>query len=98
MEDGLCQCGCGEPAPLATRTYRQRGHIKGQPLRFIPGHQARKWGWEEAPGPLDTPCWIWTGTIGEGGYGQLQEAGRSLYAHRWVWTRFRGEIAPGATL
>lgn len=35
---GLCQCGCGEPAPIAKRTHTSRGWIKGQPKRFISGH------------------------------------------------------------
>lgn len=32
----LCQCGCGLPAPIATRT---RGvYVKGKPVRFVHGH------------------------------------------------------------
>ena len=38
---GLCQCGCGLPAPLARDTDRRRGNIKGQPQRYILGHQTR---------------------------------------------------------
>lgn len=34
----LCECGCGQPAPIATRNRPERGYIKGQPLRFILGH------------------------------------------------------------
>lgn len=33
-----CQCGCGEPAPIATRTDRRYGAVKGQPRRYISGH------------------------------------------------------------
>ena len=36
-----CECGCGLPTPLARRTDRRYGHIKNQPIRFIPGHQSR---------------------------------------------------------
>jgi hypothetical protein len=36
MTAGLCQCGCGKPAPIADCT--RRGYRKGQPLRFIHGH------------------------------------------------------------
>lgn len=35
----LCECNCGEPAPIAKLTNSRRGHIKGQPVRFIKGHQ-----------------------------------------------------------
>src|SRR5258708_7581617 len=34
----LCECGCGKPTPVAKRTERKRGYIKGQPVRFAPGH------------------------------------------------------------
>ena len=36
-----CICGCGKPAPLAKTTNRQRGHVVGQPTRFVEGHQHR---------------------------------------------------------
>lgn len=35
----LCECGCGLPAPIARMTRADRGHVKGQPMRFISGHQ-----------------------------------------------------------
>lgn len=34
----LCECGCGKPTKLASKTAKSRGWIKGQPLRFINGH------------------------------------------------------------
>lgn len=37
----LCECGCGNPAPIARMTNRRLGHIKGQPTRFIQGHHRR---------------------------------------------------------
>jgi hypothetical protein len=36
--NGLCECGCGNAAPIATRTERARGWVKGQPIRFVNGH------------------------------------------------------------
>lgn len=33
-----CECGCGRPAPIAAKTIRHLGWIKGQPHRFINGH------------------------------------------------------------
>lgn len=35
---GLCQCGCGQPAPLARQNHTKMGYVKGQPVRFIAGH------------------------------------------------------------
>lgn len=34
----LCECGCGQPTRLASKTDSKRGWIKGKPLRFINGH------------------------------------------------------------
>jgi len=32
----LCECGCGQPAPIAKYPNRRLGHVKGEPVRFIP--------------------------------------------------------------
>jgi hypothetical protein len=34
----LCECGCGEPAPIAPKNNTKRGYVKGQPFRFVVGH------------------------------------------------------------
>jgi hypothetical protein len=53
---GFCQCGCGEKAPIATKTWAKWGWIKGQPKQFINGHASRlpnrKWRRGE-----DNPQW-----------------------------------------
>lgn len=38
---GECQCGCGQPAPVARKTTNSKGRRKGYPVRFIRGHNAR---------------------------------------------------------
>lgn len=38
MEEKLCECGCGQPAPIAKRTKTSIGHVKGRPTRFRVGH------------------------------------------------------------
>lgn len=83
----LCECGCGSPAPIATWTSPRRGHVKGQPVRFIYGHQNRKApaGWSV---DLDTGCWIWHGTIDRHGYGKV--GGR--LAHRVMYEQRVGPI------
>lgn len=40
-EPKLCECGCGARAPIATHTNRAKGHVKGEPMRFILGHGRR---------------------------------------------------------
>jgi len=37
----LCECGCGAQTPPAKRTNKSAGHVKGKPIRFVPGHQGR---------------------------------------------------------
>lgn len=37
---GYCQCGCGEKTNIATYTHRS-GQIKGEPVRFVRGHNGR---------------------------------------------------------
>lgn len=35
---GLCQCGCGQPTPLATQGSVEKGWVGGKPVQFINGH------------------------------------------------------------
>jgi len=37
----LCECGCGNPTPLAIKTNTKKGQIKGDPQRFILGHNSK---------------------------------------------------------
>lgn len=76
----LCECGCGQPAPIAKRTNRQWGHVKGQPVRFIVGHHnkmrqlrplAERF-WEKVDRRDKEECWEWTGGTDSHGYGTLQ--------------------------
>jgi hypothetical protein len=38
----LCECGCGMPAPIAKQSDSKRGYVKGQPVRFQPGHNQQR--------------------------------------------------------
>lgn len=38
----LCECGCGERAPVATRTDMRFGAVLGKPRRFVRGHSQRR--------------------------------------------------------
>lgn len=38
----VCECGCGLPTKLAPQTDSAKGWIKGQPKRFLLGHQGRR--------------------------------------------------------
>lgn len=41
MSPRLCECGCGQVPPIAAKTRRDIGWTKGEPIRFVPGHQGR---------------------------------------------------------
>lgn len=102
---GYCQCGCGEKAPIATRTRSDKGVKKGEPFRFIKGHAAirpvdeRFWEKVDKGGPDE--CWPWTAATGgsSGAYGVLafKVNGRTIhqYAHRLAYELEIGPIAEG---
>ena len=57
------------------------------PDRFFEKH-------EPAPGPLDTPCLIWTASIDRHGYGLFWAWGRTVRAHRVSYELHVGPIPP----
>lgn len=103
----LCECGCGNTAPIAKRTNGKLGHIKGEPVRFIRGHHnkvretkplsERFWEKVDKRGPDE--CWEWTAYQETTGYGQIQ-IGRhgnkkATRAHRVSWELHNGPIPAG---
>jgi hypothetical protein len=51
-EYGFCECGCGERTSIAKKTRGALGHKKGEPTRYIVGHQMRG---KPAPNRRDDP-------------------------------------------
>lgn len=107
---GLCQCGCGQPAPIATRTTKARGRIKGQPVKFIRGHNSvgmnrskplKATRYVEEDRGYKTPCWIWqlsqtsANSRSSGGYGKTRADGKDVLAHRWYYEQAKGPIPEG---
>jgi hypothetical protein len=43
-------------------------------------------------------CWLWTGGVRCGGYGQLWSGGKQVVAHRFAYEQFVGPIPSGLTL
>lgn len=90
---GLCMCGCGESAPTAPKTSKQRGLIKGQYCRFIKGHNGRAL--SKVQYVIDSAgCWLWQRHIRKDGYGYM---GRGL-AHKVFYERARGPVPKGKEL
>jgi HNH endonuclease len=96
---GYCHCRCGWKTPLAKTTNRKEGRIKGQPLRFLPGHQNRKRVRVIAEDRDHvTPCCISQLKKNKDGYAVEKLRGRSVLAHRAAYERVRGEIEDGLEL
>jgi len=104
----LCECGCGQPAPIAKDTNRRLGYIKGQPVRFVQGHNARvehphKPGTRPSrpPHPDDytvnseTGCWEWRHAVNRHGYGMVWRGGHKIHAHRFFFQELVGPIPDG---
>jgi len=86
------------------------GYTKGQPLRFIKGHNGRgKPGpnsgrifspladrlWSRIERRSPDECWEWQGARSSSGYGVLNGSGSSSQAHRHAYELTYGPIPPG---
>lgn len=45
---GMCECGCGQPTKRAGQTKAAQGWKKGDYVRFLPGHNRKRWRQSEA--------------------------------------------------
>lgn len=95
-----CECGCGKPTRFALRTSNDRGHIKGQPLRFIHGHNQRWQGtlqehFEKFFEKKPNSCWIWKGSKTSHGYGQFAINRKAKPASRLSYKLYKGPIPRG---
>ena len=98
---GLCQCGCGNRTNVNSRTNTLKGHVKGQPQRYLLGHNptgyrsVENYFWSFiTPASADT-CWEWQSeTQMVNGYGSFQFQGKRYYAHRISWELHNGQPIP----
>lgn len=93
-EYGLCRCGCGQLAPMADRTRSARGQLKGEPIRFIKGHntlgtgstlEERLWPKIDMGAAQGQGCWWWTAYKDRKGYGKISVDSALRSAHRVVY-------------
>jgi hypothetical protein len=91
---GLCLCGCGQPTNLAPKTSAAQGYVKGQPLRYLLGHNRRKTADDYRVDP-ETGCWIWLRAVNNSGYGLTWRGGRPQPAHVWAWEQVNGPVPDG---
>jgi hypothetical protein len=99
-------CGCGQPASLASTTRSWLGHIKGEPMRYINGHNGRRGNilaGDEPPYDVrdcgyKTPCWYWLRHATTGGYGRVTVDGVRLAAHVIYYEQAKGRVPEGLEL
>ena len=97
MHTTLCECGCGGAAPLVKRTCASKNLRKGDPLRFISGHngtlkQTLTYFMANVL-PLENGCWQWTAGVNRKGYGVTQLHGVKHHAHKTIYL-LHGESVP----
>lgn len=104
----LCACECGQAPAIAKKTHRHRGRVKGQPMRFVHGHNTRGhsfgvpcldlsdrfWPKVDQSGGPDA-CWPWTGSLDGDGYGQISVGGKTVKANRLAWILTNGPLPAG---
>lgn len=103
---GECWCGCGRKTRIATATNRRNGHVKGEPVRYVKGHNERR-----SPRLVDhvarfwshvvkgETCWEWQGsTRGHMQYGSFRLGSRTYSAHRASWELTHGPIPEGLSV
>lgn len=95
---GYCHCGCGGKTKLARQTRRDRGNVKGEPVRFLRGHQNGKPDiaeWLHSQLVPSGECLVWTGAINVQRYGIITVRRKHWRTHRLAWTLKHGPIPDG---
>lgn len=94
-----CACGCGTLIPVITSNYQRP--------QFVSGHQCRGKIYDGSfrrVDPIDRfwkyvvkseSCWLWIGSKGSRGYGQLHINRKPVRAHRFSWELHYGPIPAG---
>ena len=101
---GQCQCGCGRLTEIIERSIPQHGWVKGEPKRYIHGHNGftrRKKGdpaYAVEDHGFSTPCWVWQNGLNKQGYGVLCVGGERVRAHRRAYELVKGPIPDGLEL
>lgn len=94
-------CGCGTPVTRAKQSCTRRGHVNGEFIRFVSGHNRRITTFRPGPRHYDVNlagCWIWKGALNSWGYGRTTVNGRRVRAHRAYYEHFVGPVPPSLEL
>jgi hypothetical protein len=103
---GYCHCGCGRKAPLAPQNRKKLGHVIGQPLLYVRGHNRAGRGpgrppearfWQNVDKDAPNGCWQWKGGVTSRGYGEIKVPKRTP-VHRYAYELLVGPIPDGLHL
>lgn len=100
---GYCWCGCGLQTPLAPHTNRPFPWFRGEPMRYIHGHNTGNNPYSliqyiEQDCGYDTPCWVWQRFRRPDGYGRTSVNGKLTGVHRAFYEQAYGPIPKGKEL
>ena len=102
IQYGCCHCGCGEKTKISDRDHKRDGHIKGQPHKYIAGHQCRKSPVEYivVEHIVDEKiwlCWEWQRYVRPDGYGSHNHpvSKKTVSSHRYYYEKHKGLIPDG---
>jgi hypothetical protein len=102
LSDRQCECGCGQYTRIATKNRKREGVVKGQPGRFVTGHNRRsnKPQYIELDRGYVSDCWIWQRSKIPCGYGVLETKSLdgtwgTVCAHRYMYERKHGPVREG---
>ena len=103
VEYGYCHCGCGEKTLISSYTDSRRGWKKGEPRKYVKGHNTRVENPAARTGPEimvdpSSLCWVWQHARNAAGYGAVWHDGRVARAHRVYYERHLGPIPKGLEL
>lgn len=107
-----CTCShCGTPVDVKPSNVRPDGvyyhsicYQAARRIRSARTLSARTWAKVDKNGPTPDyaphlgPCWIWTGSRNQHGYGKTSLNGKLLPAHRFTWEDTNGPIPDGLVI
>jgi hypothetical protein len=97
---GLCRCGCGNRTPIAKCNEYRRGHVKGEPIPVLHGHnrRARPPHFRVVRAGYDSPCYLWNHGKTSAGYAQMSFGRSTKLVHRLTYEAANGPVSKGLEL
>ena len=91
---GLCECGCGETTNIVQHNSPSQNLVKGEPFRFIRGHQFRlpRIGGKRIEIDPETGCHNWLLGKSRHGYGRMSIGREKVRVHRYFYEQAFGEL------